>query len=501
MIVQRVRMTALFLAFFLFVSGPGEAASSASSVEDAPPVRNEKASSSCEDFAQRQVQLADRLLQEPNYTRALNVLNSTVENCDREFVREKIAEVMRQWYNALSGQGAAALQRYLSTLSNQPHLSSSQRSQLEQPVGGDVQSLIRQEFEAENYSAAHDLCQTFSEYANEEFEVEYYCGSSADEIGAVEVAMSSYDWLLDNWTSDQSLTTWNTLADKLEQLYLLNGRFRAGYELARQMAARDPSPETILSSLLSVRSNFLSPLLRVGSTFYEQQPSEAALGHVDTEMQRVNFPNYVHAFYILSADGSVERGMYGSEANEPSASLLERVSEPVSLLQSSESNLAWLVSPIDSRFLVLEFGVATTPEENVQLEDIQENVENDQKWTQLYQLEFTETYPAAGSAIGTILSGSLLANEEFETYDRIFDDSPLLTYYCIQNDGEGIEESFNFARSNLGYEEDEWERTSTTPALYHHTVQYEGESVREVVWPNFVEDSWTGVVRIGLTQS
>lgn len=499
MIVQRVRMTALFLAFCLLASVPGEAASSTTSVEDTSPLRDEQAA--CEDFAQRQVQLADRLLQEPNYPRALKVLNRTVENCDREFVREKIVEVMTNWYSTISGQGAAALQQYLNTLSNQPYLSSSQRSQLEQPVESDVQSLIRQEFEAENYSATYDLCQTFSEYASEEFEVEYYCGSSADELGASGVAMSSYAWLLDNWNSDHSLTTWSTLADKLEQLYLLNGRFRAGYELSRQMAVRDSSPETILSSLLSVRGNFLSPLLRIGSAFYGQQPSETALDHVDSEMQRVNFPNYVHAFYLLRADGSVERGMYGSEANEPSASLLEQVSETVSLLQSPESNLAWLVSPVNSRYLVLEFGVATTPEENVQLEDIQANVENDQKWTQLYQLEFTETYPAAGSAIGTILTGSLLSNEEFGTYDRIFDDSPLLTYYSIQNDGEGIEESFNFARSNLGYGEDEWERTSTTPALYHHSIQYEGEPVREVVWPNFVEDSWTGVVRIGLTQS
>jgi hypothetical protein len=494
-------MTALFLAFCLLVSFPGKATASAPAVENVPPLRAEETSSYCEDFAQRQVQLADRLLQNANYTRALKVLNSTVENCDRELVREKIFEVMRAWYNAISGQSAAALQQYLNTLSNQPYLSSSQRSQLKQPIEADVQSLIRQEFEGENYNAAYDLCQAFSKYASEDFELEYYCGSSADELGASGVAMNSYAWLLDNWNSDQSLTTWDTLADRLEQLYLLNGRFRAGYELARQMAERNPSPKTILSSLLSARGNFLSPLLRIGSTFYGQEPSEAALRHVDNEMQRVNFPSYVQAFYLISADGSVERGMYGSEANQPSASLLERVSGTVSLLQSPESNLAWLVSPVDSRFLVLEFGVATTAEENVRLENIHENVENDQQWSQLYQLEFTETYPASGSAIGTILSGSLLSSGNFGAYDRIFDDSPVLTYYCIQNDGEGIEESFNFSRSRLSYGEDEWERTSTTPALYHHTVQFEGESVREVVWPNFVDDSWTGIVRIGFTQS
>jgi hypothetical protein len=282
----------------------------------------------------------------------------------------------------------------------------------------------------------------------------------------------------------------------------LNGEFRAAYDLARQMAARDPTPKAILSSLISARGNFLAPLLRVGSTFYEAGPSNGALSHVDTEMQRVSFPKYVKAFYILASDGSVERGMYGSEANQPSDALLNQASGSVSLLQSSnQSNNAWLVTSLGSRYLVLEFGMATTPEENVRLENIQENVESNEQWRKLYQLEFAETSPATGSAIGTLLSGASIAGANFDVYDAIFDDSPLLTYYCIQNDSDEIEESYNFNRSELGYGEGEWTRTSSTPALYHHEVQYSGQSVREVVWPNFIDDNWTGVVRVGLAHS
>jgi hypothetical protein len=163
--------------------------------------------------------------------------------------------------------------------------------------------------------------------------------------------------------------------------------------------------------------------------------------------------------------------------------------------------LAWLVSPLGSGYLVLEFGIATTAEENVRLETIQENVESDGQWQKLYQLEFAETSPASGSAIGTLLGGAALTDADFDAYDAIFDDSPVLTYYCIQNDSEGIEESYNFNRSDLEYGEDEWTRTSNTPALYHHEIQYGGQSVREVVWPKFVDENWTGVVRVGLVHS
>lgn len=456
----------------------------------------------CESFAKRQVSLADRLLQQSNFTRAIKVLNSTAQNCDRDFVREKLVEVMSKWFGTVRNQGTGALRQYTNVLSNQSYLSSAQRAQLTRRVESHVRRLIQQEYEAEDYADTHRLCRSYSEHVDENFQAEYRCGTSALEVGARRTAMNAYAWVLDNWSDDQSLATWEETANTLEELYFLTGQFREAYALARQMAVRDPTPQAILSSLISVRGNFLSPVLQIGAAFYDDPPSDEALNHVNTEMQRVSFPEYVKAFYILAADGSVERGMYGSEANQPSGALLEKAFGSVSLLHSSDrSSVAWLVSPLGSRYLVLEFGIATTAEENVRLETIQENINSEEQWQKLYQLEFTETSPASGSAIGTILSGATLTAPSFEAYDAIFDDSPVLSYYCIQNGSDEIEGSHNFNRSNLEYGEDEWTRTSNTPALYHHEIQYSGQSVREVVWPRFVDDNWTGVVRVGLAHS
>ena len=495
-----------FLSVLLALLLPGSAADAAPASTTAggerTPAGVRAPASYCEDFARRQIGLADRLLGQANYSRAVKVLNSTADNCDRDFVREKLYEVMSEWYGAVRGNGPGPLRQFLGVLAAQDYLSAAQRARLERRVEGRVQTMIGGTFDGGEFEATYELCRTFSEYADETFETEYYCGTAADSVGAQGAAMSSFAWLLDNWNEEQSLATWEEVAGTLESLYLLNGRFRASYELARRKAERTSSPDAILSSLIAARGNFLAPLLRVGAIFYDQTPGEEALSHVDAEMQRVGFPKYVRAFYVLEEDGSVDRGMYGSEANAPSGALLEKASGEVSLLRSAgDSNLAWLVSPVNSRYLILEFGVATTPEENVRLESIQETIESDEQWRKLYQLEYTETYPATGSAIGTFLGGALIANAGFTAYDEIFDDSSVLSYYSVQNGSAGIEESFDFDRSRLGYGGDEWERTSTTPALYHHAVEYAGQSMREVVWPHFVDDEWAGVVRIGLVQS
>jgi tetratricopeptide (TPR) repeat protein len=495
------RITAVFLAACLFGLLTTQPLAVAAGESSRPSALGVLQSPACEDFAQRQIGLADRLLSNGNYTRALKVLNSTAENCNIEPVRNKIVEALGEWYGVVRRQGPSALRQYINVLSAQQHVSSAQKSRFERRIEGHVRNLIEREYGEENFRAAHQLCRTYPNYADENFEAEYFCGRSAQEVGAQGTAMTSYQWLLSNW-KDQSMTNWKDLAATLEGLYFRNGRFQEAYLLARQRARRDPSPEAILSSLISARGQFLAPALRAGSVFYGAAPSQSAMSHVGTEMQRINFPKYVKAFYILAADGSVKRGMYGKEANQPSADVLQDATGTVSLLQSTgDSSLAWLVSPLGEEYLVLEFGVATTPEENVRLETVYENIESDAQWKKLYDLEFTETSPATGSAVGTILSGASIDEQDLDAYDAVFDDSSLLGYYCIQNGSGEIDASYNFDRANLGYGDSEWDRTSNTPALYHHSITYDGQTVREVVWPKFVDEKWTGVVRVGLTSS
>ena len=470
-------------------------------IPDGAPDRLATGPTTCEDFARRQIGIADGLLGKDRYTRALKVLNRTVENCDREFVREKIVEVYDQWFSSARAQGVSALQEFLGVLSEQSHMSASAKSGFKSRIQGHVRSLIAQEYNGQNYRAAYTLCREYSEYASGSFNVEYYCGSSAEQLGAYSVAMRSYEWMLDNWSGGQSLAAWGETAGTLERLYFWSGRFDSAYDLARDRATRDPSPDKVLMSLISLRGEFLSPVLRVGGEFFETDPSDDALSVLGQEMQNVNFPKYVNSLYLIDENREVQRGMYGKSANVPAASLLDNAFGTLSLLQSrDDSNRAWLVSPVGDGFLILEFGVATSHEESVRLESVLNNIEEDTQWEKLYDLEFKETSPASGSAVGTFLSAASIDDEDPDSYNAVFDDSQLLAYYCIQNDSGTIQGGYDFDRDNLKYGEDVWQETSTTPALYHHATEYNGRRVREVVWPRFANDNWTGVVRVGLAR-
>ena len=447
------------------------------------------------------MKLSDRLLKRSKYERAVKVLNSTLSNCKKEFVQEKLFNVMKEWYRVARQGSTSEFQSYINSVSEQKYITPNQRSSLEQRIRSHLLSLLNQEFSVENYSEVYEICRRYPLYTNENFRGEYYCGASAEKLGADAVARSSYNWLLANWKS-QSLIDRSTLAKKLESMYLRSGEFDRAYDMAREIAIKEGTPESIISTLISIRGNFLAPFLTASVRFYEQEPNSEASRHVDKELPRISFPRYVRAFYFLDSEGSLDRGIFGGGATKPSPSLLKTVSESASILRGEKvSNLAWLVAPVGSKYLVLEFSVATTPEENVRLENVQQNVKEETQWEKLYGLEFQKTSPAVGSAIGTVLGAALIDNANFRVYDELFDDSSVLSYYCIQNSSEEIEESYNFNRSKLGYDESTWNRTSNTPALYHHSITYDGISLREVVWPNFVDNTWTGVVRVGLVQS
>lgn len=497
-----IRTSFFLLVFGLLVSAPS-ANATASPTTEAWSASSDVASS-CEDFARRQMKLAGRLLKQENYTRALKVLNSTMDNCERDFVQKRIYKALTKWYDAIERSGSTSeFRKFETTLANQKYLNSTQKNQLERRLQGYVKSLIKQRFESENYESTYRMCRKYSSAADNNFTLQYYCGTSAEKLGAVSVAMNSYKWMLDNWNDGQSVTTWGKTADKLQSLYYLNGRFDAGFELARKTATLDPSPRALLSSLIAMRSSFLAPVIETAGSFFEKQPDTRAVTHFNNEMQRVGLPNYVKSIYMLRSDGGLLRGMYGKEANQPSASLLGKIGESTALLtpEGGRPKRAWVVTPVGSRYLVLEFNTNTTPEENIVLENVLSNVRSDREWNRLYELQFKNAAPGVGSAIGTMLSATFLEDGDFDAYDAIFEDSPLLLYYSLQNEAEEIKESHNFNRSRLGYGENEWERSSTTPALYHHSIDYGDQSVREVVWPNFVNDEWSGVIRVGLVQS
>lgn len=224
---------ALLSRFFgLLLSPPAAEALPAGTDVSATP-----ADTSPPGFAKRQIGLANCLTRQSNYDRALKVLNDTAENCDRDFVREKLYGVLGEWYGTIRGQDLGAPRECLNMVSSQSHPTSSQRSRLAEQVRSDVRSMIDRTFEDGEYEATHELCRTVSEYAGSTFRSEYAYGSAAEQVGARAAAMHPYSRLLDNWSEGQSPATWTKTATTPEE----NGRL----ESAQQNAESDEQWPTL----------------------------------------------------------------------------------------------------------------------------------------------------------------------------------------------------------------------------------------------------------------
>ncbi len=498
-----MRLTSLYItasfvvALALTIPAIGPAVAASSSL----PTSEDNAMASCEDMANRQIELANRQLRQNSYQRALRVLNRAAENCDIPEVREKIIEVLNQWYGSLRPQrGASSLRQFTNVVSNQPYISSNQQAQFIERIEESIHRLIRQRYQSDDLRSAYGACQSFSSYVRDTFELKYYCGTAAREVGAQNAATRAHEWMWENWSDDQSYIGREELATTLKELYLQNTQFEKAYALSKEIAIREATPENILTSLVSIRGIFLEPLLQVGATYYNLGPTSTTRDYVTKEFTSINFPTFIESFYVLSESGETNAILYGEEqVNPPSPSLLDQASGASSLLQDSDSH-AWLVSTTSEGYLALQFGQQTSPEENVHLESLLENIESEEAWQDLYDLEFSETYPAIGSAVATLVSGAYLGDLNMTPFQEIFDATPALMYYCIQDESGDVTISHAFSKSDLGYGTGGWQRTSNTPALFHHPVEYDGETIREVIWPTYVDEEWTGVSRVGIAR-
>jgi hypothetical protein len=460
------------------------------------------AAQSCADFAERQIDLSEKQIERNRFSGALRVMNVALENdCRIPMVQNQVADILEAWYEAARASGSTdEMQTVIETVSSQGGLTSEDRSELLGRIRSAIESQITDAFQGDDYRRTYSLCRTYSDYSTRTFSLNYACGRAALEVDALSAGISRYEALLADWSSDQSALTRQEAYQELKELYLITARFDRGFETAKRVAQRDGTPENLLASLTAVRGRFLEPIARVAQAFFDGNVPETARSHVRRELSTVNFPEYVQGIYVMDDSGSPQYAFFGESAvTAPGSDLLARTAGEVSLLLSSGSDgRAWLLSRVDTGYFVVQFNRETTPEENVILEGLVDNVGDEAQWEELYQYEFTSTYPATGSAVATLLGGTYVANGSMAGYGSVFRAVDVLQYFCVQDAQGEIVGDYAFSRDRLQYDDGVWNRTSETPALFHHEVQMGSDVIREVVWPTYRGQEWGGVIRVGI---
>jgi hypothetical protein len=450
--------------------------------------------SSCGDFVDRQLGLADRLQRQAKYRSALRVLNRTASSCDNERVRTALTDLLGAWQRQV-GTDAEAAPAFLEVVAEQSYVSASARASI---ILDTLQPYLKARSEAQAYGAAHQLCRTYSDYV-ESFAMRYRCGDAAAAVGAYERATTHFAWLLDNWSSSQRLVSRDALTDRLERLSLRATRFDRVLSLAREQAVRSGDRVHLFTCLLAMRSKVLEAVAQLGGAFLRRSPSDDLLVYSQAEFQRVNFPDFVESIYLVGAEGTVQRTFYdGDAAVAPDADRLRQGPDETFFTSTDDRARSWLVQPADAAYFVVQYTLDTSVEEGLLLDDLITRLESETQWRAFYTEVFDRLYPSVGSALGIVLGAAHLGDRPFQPYRSIFASASHLAYYGVQDGNGALVHKYNLARSDLAYGRSLWKRTSSTPALYHHTVRWQGQSVREIVYPLYQDDTQQGVVRVGL---
>lgn len=471
------------------------------------------AAAQCSSLVPNQIRLAKDRVSQDDYTGALRVLNATLRNCDQADVRDEIASVIADWYRyVIRRRSPRDLATFLSTVSSQD-LRAQDGGRVSGYLTNVTSRLLSVYVGGEDYSSAHRICRGYSSIARRTFAMRYYCGRSAKEVQAYSAAIEAFRYMLDNWDEDQTYITWDETATSLQTLYLRTTRFSEGFELSKRLVLREVTIPNMHTSLIAARGKFLVPFAEMGGTLFDGVASDKSIGHTKTEIERITFPSFVQSIYIMSQEGNPEARFHGADmALPPNPDLLAMGSGNVFLIRSTDDdiedapvtygadNVAWLVSPIDAGYFIVQFDVSTNVEENILLDELAANIQSEPNWRALYEYEYSTLFSVLGGTVATVLGSAYLDDASLQPYRDVFDRLKYLLYYSIQDEQGDLKRSYSFRRSRLSYASDVWDRSTQTKALFHHELELDGTPLREVVWPVYEENEWLGVIRVGLTK-
>lgn len=450
-----------------------------------------------------QLESLDQLVAENNYERALRVANVTVQRCRIPRSEEALLRVYRSWFQYARNSSPGQLASALSSVTSNENITESNRNALRSSITAGLERWIGRLSDQGSFSRGHRYCEQYRRHSNQTFRLSYLCGSVAYQTENHATAIAAYESIVNDWNENQSYVSWDEAASDLKELYMITTKFDNAFDLAKRLAIRNPTPEQVLSSVITLRGQMLSPIAHHGNVLFRGVTSDEVTSHVRREMERIRFPDFVAGVYLMTRDARSDVIFYNSGTiSPPSTTDLDRLSGNVTMLESSEDpDEAWLISPIDAGYFVVQFKSSTSSEENVLLEGLLADIQNEQRWGRLADKQLSRSYAATGSAVATLIGGGYLAGEPLDNFASLFEESATLLYFAVQGEDGNVVHSEQFSRENLDYGSETWDRTTTTPALYHHETRYAGRQAYEVVWPNFQDDEWVGVVRVGIRNS
>ena len=377
-----------------------------------------------------------------------------------------------------------------------------QESWVHSRISTTVRSYLRVLYRSADYDRYCEVTAAYGGYVPDGFEYAYYLAESASRTGQADVALANYEWLHDNWLSDQTYIGWNALVDRLLEAYAADLKFGDAYGFLRKTFADESwkAPLDIHLALVYLRGQYVAPFVRAAGVCLASGGSEA-MRTFELDLSRRGFPDddarHISAIYTLSHSGAVDRILWGST---------EKVVMPDRIPSHARGAFVagdgdyWFFQPIPQGQLVLQMNGWLTPREDLMLSNVAGSPTKPELWGQLETAVHGSGRRVAVELLASVMSAEMtVGRSDVEPrYDDIFNSIPAFAYAAIQDSDGNLVHTFDFQRESVSYESGDWGMTSRAHLFYVVNVLLGNEGHAEVGTALHKNRDKIGVLRIGL---
>jgi len=395
-----------------------------------------------------------------------------------------------------SGRNAKALRHYSEANNLQPSGS------VEAKMRSLVISLVKEESKSGHHEEAFRLAKSYERLIGDHFETRFYWAESAMQSFEYEAALQLYQWLSDNWKSDNNLLAWADLIAKQLSMHIAAGQYQGGYELIREMHLVESweSPISLDLAVYLLRGNYLVDLLEGIGSFYSATPQAA--DRLAYQMKLSHVPSYLDAIFLTDNNGNVKKVLYREPKGidhtgfDYSYSFDQEALTEENIFIGRRLPFGSVVAQINYRYL--EEGILI----NEAVDELRATPTSLGNWTRL-ESHIWEGMRYPILMLATALIGTeylVTAGSGFDSARNFANSVPWIDYIVVYNVTGNVQVNQGFEGFAGALDSAYLSDSSRAQLMRKREYTYGGKAMTDFAYPFYSPAGREGVVRIGIVE-
>ena len=346
------------------------------------------------------------------------------------------------------------------------------------------------------YSNVYNQGKDYYSSFNTSFNLRYIYGVSCEKNDDYPCAIKEYNWLIINWKENQNLVSWNDLFAKLKNLYSLTFQFEEAIALNQRLYRQNENDEELYDLIKNLRAKYLKPINEILKVYIGNVGSNTHVNRIEDYVALI-YPDYVKGIYLMDYNRNVNLTLYSKATVKP-----PRNNPPKypAILNDISSKTAWIISTTTaSRLLVIEYSLISGQNEQLLLSNIKSKKHQSDPWNKLYDYEKVTGYKFISQLMAAVIQGEQNCNKPAKLNSYWYAVKPNgFIKYLVHHDNKGaIDQKMNFVKDNAMYDENMWEKSSVSKALFSQEIKYKNTDIIDITNPIYTNNMWNGAIRMG----